>query len=251
MAVRLSVVMVHTAPHTVAAQRISEGVVGELIGLGGIDLTLVGPLARLSDSSTDRLSLGSLEGDVAVLDWQSPTEIIKAMTSIGFIGRRAAHSFDREPSLQRDFDPDHSTSGGVNVDAPPTRRIYCFDLNAFAQPAEVIEALQLLKQSRQVKTVSLGISNGITASGSRPVADPAPLQGDPNGDKSGEHPSVPGPPSEDHVRQQVREAESATTTPTSESHDAGSNSGTSDREAPGAGQLNLDALVDQLDAFDP
>ncbi len=75
MAIRLSVIMVH-APPTAGAERTAQSVVGELIGLNGIDLTLVGPLAQLDETSTDRLTLASLSGDVAVLDWQRPEEIV-------------------------------------------------------------------------------------------------------------------------------------------------------------------------------
>ena len=72
MAVRLSVVMVHSAPATPSAERVAQGVVGELIGLSGIDLVLVGPLDSLSESSTDRLTLSSIGGDIAMLDWRMP-----------------------------------------------------------------------------------------------------------------------------------------------------------------------------------
>ena len=72
MAVRLSVVMVHSAPATATAERVAQGVVGELIGLSGIDLILVAPLDSLSETSTDRLTLSSLDGDIAVLDWSQP-----------------------------------------------------------------------------------------------------------------------------------------------------------------------------------
>ena len=58
MAVRLSVIMVHSPPPTSTAQQLAQGVVGELIGLPGIDLTLVEPLDRLQATSTDRLTLG-------------------------------------------------------------------------------------------------------------------------------------------------------------------------------------------------
>ena len=55
MAVRLSVIMVHTVPPTLAAGRTAEAVVGELIGRAGIDLTLVGPLAELGESRLEAL----------------------------------------------------------------------------------------------------------------------------------------------------------------------------------------------------
>ena len=43
MAVRLSVIMVHTPPASAASSELAESVVGQLIGLPEIDLTLIGP----------------------------------------------------------------------------------------------------------------------------------------------------------------------------------------------------------------
>ncbi len=154
MPVRLSVIMVHSPPPSTrqvpqdqkpkraSPERMAEAVVGELIGLSGIDLTLVGPIAQLPEASTDRLTLESLSGDVAVLDWQSPPHTLAALASIGFQGERSPHACDR------------------NVAAPPAnlRRIYAFDLNEFSQSSDVIEALSQLKSSRQVRTFSLDLA---------------------------------------------------------------------------------------------
>jgi hypothetical protein len=139
MAVRLSVIMVQSAPPTPAAVRTAEAVVGELIGLAGIDLTLVGPIAALGDSSTDRLSLESLAGDVAVLDWQSPSQIMAALSGVGFEGQRSPHQHDQQ------------------VPAPESnqRRIYAIDLTQFSGSADVLTALLRLRADRQVRTFSL------------------------------------------------------------------------------------------------
>ena len=135
MAVRLSVIMVHSAPPTAAAastaDRMVESVVGELIGISGIDLTLVGPIASLEESSTDRLTLTSLSGDVALLDWQPPPAAVADLTSVGFEGQRSPHSRDS--------------------DVPPPeanlRRVYAFDLNQFSGASDVIAALSQLKST--------------------------------------------------------------------------------------------------------
>jgi hypothetical protein len=140
MAVRLSVIMVHSPPPTSTAQQLAQGVVGELIGIPGIDLTLVEPLDRLQATSTDQLTLASLGGDVAVLDWQSPAEILALLKSIEFDGNRSPHQHDRE------------------VSAPPanSRRIYAYDLNTFSRAEDVIAALSRLNADRQVRAFSLG-----------------------------------------------------------------------------------------------
>lgn len=141
MAVRLSVIMVHSAPRTASAERMAESVIGELIGRSGIDVILVGPLAQLGETSTDRLTLASITGDVAVLDWQSPSEIVATLHEIGFQGQRSPHEADPQAPLP----------------TSPLRRIYAFDLARFSGPQEVIAALSRLQSNRQVRTFSLGM----------------------------------------------------------------------------------------------
>lgn len=143
MAVRLSVVMVHAPARTASAERTAEAIVGELIGRNGFDLTLVGPLDGLGESSADRISLGSLAGDVAVLDWQSPADTVAALARIGLTGQRSRHALD--PSAPQ------ATA--------QQRRIYAFDLTQVSRPGDVIEALCDLKSSCQVRTFTLGTSS--------------------------------------------------------------------------------------------
>lgn len=139
MAVRLNVIMVHSPPPSASAQRLNESVVGELIGLAGIDLALVGPLSSMPDSSTDRLTLESIDGDVAVLDWQTAADTLGALDAIGFTGRRAPHQHDPEAAA-----------------VVQGRRVYAFDLRRFDEALEVCGALTELKASRQIRTVTLG-----------------------------------------------------------------------------------------------
>lgn len=139
MAVRLSVVMVHSPPAGSQAQRKGEEVVGELIGLAGIDLTLVAAFEGLHKDSTDHLSLTSLTGDMAVLDWRTPAELIQVLHGIEIPGARSPHPHDPE----------------VPVPASDERRIYAFDLNQFSAAKDLTAALQELKSQREVRTFSL------------------------------------------------------------------------------------------------
>lgn len=144
MAARLAVVLIN-APPIAAAQRKSEQIVGELIGSPGIDLTLLGNLDLISDDSTDRLSLETLTSDVAVLSWQAPETTIADLEAIGFQGSRAKHSWD-------------STAESP---ASNQRRIYAFNLTEIPDAQQVIKALQILREDRQVRTFALNL--GTTA----------------------------------------------------------------------------------------
>ncbi len=141
MAVRLNVVMVHPPKNSRAAQRLSEQVVGRLIGLAGIDLTLIDPMDQIQPTSTDCLTLTSLSGDVALLAWQPIGEVIRSLDGLGFDGSRARHAHDLEAPV-----------------ANSSRRVYCYDLRAFDDSHQLCVALQKLLDSRQVRTFSLGLS---------------------------------------------------------------------------------------------
>ncbi|MGB7324968.1 MAG: hypothetical protein WBD31_08845 [Rubripirellula sp.] len=153
MAARLSVVMVHAAPPTATGKRVSERLVGELIGRPGMDLALVGPLGDLPPESTDRLTLESLAGDAVVMAWRPVAETMMDLQAIGISGARALHAGD----------PD-----GFSVPAGQ-RRIYGFDLSRFIAAEPVLQILQGMLQSSGVKTFSIGSlgASGTTGSASQ------------------------------------------------------------------------------------
>lgn len=204
-----------------------QGVVGELIGLPGIDLTLVEPLGRLQETSTDRLTLGSLGGDVAVLDWQSPAEILALLESIEFEGKRSPHQHD------------------LDVPPPPanSRRIYAYDLSKFSRAEDVIAALSRLNADRQVRTFTLGplpISSASTSNQS--LGQIAPPQGKPQAaTKNLGKPNKPDPPV------------AARSLPESDQPPSKGNQPPSlgDQRLPQSQKpLDLDDLLDQLDRSD-
>lgn len=140
MAVRLSVIMIQSNPPTAGAQRMAEAVVGQLIGAEGIDLTLIGALSSLAETSTDRLTLESLSGDVAALDWQDPESIVRGLATVNFLAHRAPHPHDDD----------------VPTPALGNRRVFAFDMNRFRSAGELIEALTQLNARRQVRTFAIG-----------------------------------------------------------------------------------------------
>ena len=234
MAVRLCVVMVHSPPPSAkvvvsagggSAEQFAEGVIGELIGLSGVDVTLVGPIAHLAETSTDRLTLGSLSGDVAVLDWQSPSDIMSALESIGFEGQRAAHPADR--------DAPRSES---NV-----RRVYAFDLNAFSQSKRVVAALTELKSSRQVRTFTLGPLPLAPATTPQPPHTTSVATSESVASVAAESPTNDGSLDRPSARQDSPAG-----------HAASPISGAAaSQQTPGGEKLDLDDLLDQLDDLDP
>jgi hypothetical protein len=195
-----------------------------LIGLPGIDLTLVEPLDRLQETSTDRLTLGSLGGDVAVLDWQSPAEILALLESIEFEGERSPHQHD------------------LDVPSPPAnyRRIYAYDLGKFSRAEDVIAALSRLNADRQVRAFTLGPLPISSASTSHQSLGPiAPPQANPQAVTKG--PKKPDPPA---AAQSLPKLDQ----PPSKGNQLPSLGG--QRLPQSQKPLDLDDLLDQLDRSD-
>ncbi len=223
MAVRLNVIMVSSAPQTATAQRVAEAVVGELIGLAGIDLALVDRLDQIQPTSTDFLTLDSLAGDVAVLNWQAAEATVGILNRLGFAGSRARHAHDPE-----------ATSPG------PSRRIYAYDLNKFDDARRVIAALGELLASRQVRTFSL--DGSLAQKPAQPVAEPI--------QKPAQTVAEPTPPrAADRSGDEKSPDRHILADPASTPAMPHTSSAATDHGGPKK-TLDLDELVDQLDSLD-
>jgi hypothetical protein len=236
--------MIQSPPAEAAKQRLSEALIGRLIGRAGIDLTLIDRLSSLGEGSTDRLTLESLSGDVAVLDWQSPERIVSALHAIGFAGQRAPHGSDP-----------HASSVGSEA-----RRIYAFDLSTFDDVALIEASLTQLLENRQVRTFSLGGISGsaaamptsprdrMNANDSPALPDTAPVElRGPERSVATRHDTLAGAAAKTSGGEIAEGHESES--PYSESPDSGGGAGRPSGE-PGPASVDLDRLVDQLDQFD-
>ncbi|MDA8743643.1 hypothetical protein N9N28_03315 [Rubripirellula amarantea] len=158
---RLSIILVHRAGKndaggsSAALDKLTEQLVGNLLGRPGIDVTLVGPLDDLQPGSTDALTLESMTGDVAVLTRVSIDQAMVQLASLGFAGQRARHLGD--PTAP--------------VASAAARRIYAFDLHQPWTIQQWIDALERLRQVKSVKTFDLmpGASRSVSDA-SKPVS---------------------------------------------------------------------------------
>ncbi len=232
------------------AQRMVEEVIGELIGAEGIDLALIGRPSTLAENSVDRLTLESLSGDVAVLDWLSPEAIIGDFVAVGIDCERAVHPHDLAAGSKADTTVEASSPA---VPVPTKRRVYAYDLANFAQPEDVIAALRALNQRRQVRTFTIGLG---------PNSNPAPGAG--NGRSAGPSEGVAGvarsrtkPPSEESTPDGRSSGASGNGLEAGEANgdssiapvDPPARSGQSRRTS--TEEIDLDDLLDQLDQADP
>ena len=239
MAVRLSVVMVHSTPATPKAERVAQGVVGELIGLNGIDLVLVAPLDSLSDTSTDRLTLSSLAGDIAVLDWRLPGVMHESLKRVGVEGSRTRHAADPEVA-----------EVAVNPDVQ-SRKLYLFNLTEFTTAEAVISSITKLNDSRAVRTFSLapivkrsGAGESAQSGGPRVVSQA--VTGMPSIATPEDNPTVQAAANDDPSSQELRAGSSMQGQAAEPTRGVSSVSSISDPD-----DDDLDALIDQLDQLDP
>jgi hypothetical protein len=227
-----------------------EEVIGQLIGAEGIDLALIGRPSTLAENSVDRLTLESLSGDVAVLDWRSPDSIISDLVTVGIDAERAAHTHDAEAGSK--------VTTAVETSSPPVppstkRRVYAFDLSNFSQPEDVIAALRALNQRRQVRTFTIGLGpNSISASVAGNGRRAGPSEG-----VGGLARAPTGTPSEEPTPTR-RSAEPSGNR--AEAREANGNRSIAPVDPPAGSdqsrrasteEIDLDDLLDQLDQADP
>ncbi|MGB7348106.1 MAG: hypothetical protein WBD20_28025 [Pirellulaceae bacterium] len=210
--------MIHSPPAIAGAHQLAESIVGELIGRPGIDVALIDSLDRIAENSTDALTLESMTGDVAVLDWRSPEQLLSKLVSLGFHGKRSQHADDL----------------AAEVALPGQRRIYAFDLSIISDAKHLLKSLQDLLEARRIKTVSIGgLNSGLpnsTGSASASSNKPAPKT----------------PPT---VTRNIREPESQSDI-TASSDAAPIRGNAADSGSRDSDEL-LDNLLDQLDLMDP
>jgi hypothetical protein len=120
MAVRLTVVISQVGQGSSKQQTLEAGLIAELIGRAGIDVSLIGPLSQVEQSATDRLVLEGISGDFAIVAWQTPERVMEQLAALQISGRRSVHRADP-----------HAGAG-------PGRRIYCFDWSRFSTAEELI-----------------------------------------------------------------------------------------------------------------
>lgn len=175
MSVRLGVILCQAAGGTAAGRDLEGDLVNRLLGSPGLDLSLVGPLESLDPKGTDRLLLGGLLGDLAILSWHAPERALEFCYASGVRGYRARHELDRngctspadstQPvAIAADHSGAQSAHGPAGATATDSRRLYLFDLREHTSE-ELVSGLRQLLQARQTQTVPLSL-------GGKPLSAP-------------------------------------------------------------------------------
>ncbi len=150
MSVRLNVLLVQSSAMSGLQSEINAELVVQMMGVPGLDLSIVTSLKRNEASDTDQLLLASFQNDLAILDWRDPSELVQSLAEIGVTGTRAAHRLDPSPAA-----------------APARgRRLYFVDLRRGDPPRLIVEAMRALLNDRQVVAVPLMLPTGMKSNSS-------------------------------------------------------------------------------------
>lgn len=144
MAPRLAVVVSQAPMRDARTADIEESIVAELIMVGGLDATLVGPLERIQPDSTDRLCLSGFTQDLALLSWMPADDAGRLWRELELTGTVVPLSLDGSAAL---------SNGAVTG-----RRIFYIQLSADSFPKQVCKQLQSRLELMRVQPVSLQLN---------------------------------------------------------------------------------------------
>jgi hypothetical protein len=124
---------------------IEESIVAELIMVGGLDATLVGPLQRILPDSTDLLCLSGFTQDLALLSWMPTDEAAKNWAELKLAGTVVSMSLDGSAAL-----PSSQIVG---------RRVFYIQLTPQSVPTQVCKQLRARLELLRIQPVSLQLSS--------------------------------------------------------------------------------------------
>lgn len=141
MAPRLAVVVSQAPMRNARVADIEETIVADLIMVGGLDATLVGPLERILPNSTDLLCLSGFTQDLALLSWMPTEEAATLWSGLNLTGTFVPMSLDGSAAIPA------TLNGG--------RRIFYIQLTSQSIPSQVCQQLKARLELLRVQPVSL------------------------------------------------------------------------------------------------
>jgi len=142
MAVRLNILVLRPSGGGTSWHDQCDDLLGHLLGLPGLDVTLLERLPRPGDGSTETLALESIGGHAACLSWQEPDEVVADLARAGRPMWRRAHAGDSGGD---------SNGEGVTGAGP----MYFFDMRQQRDARGTLAELQSLLKTLQVPTFQI------------------------------------------------------------------------------------------------
>ena len=147
MAARLTVIVCQAGAGNSSTSDIEETLVAELMMTPGLDATMIGPLDRVDSDDTDYLCISSFNHSLAVVTWMESGEVQQEWNRLRLKGKVV------DFATLNDQGVGHPSSAGNE------RQVFHLRLDPASSTKQVIQELQGLLESRNVKTVSLSLES--------------------------------------------------------------------------------------------
>lgn len=176
MAKRVTVVISQGQSANPAKRGLEEALVAELLGVPGVEVTVVPHLYDLKPDGSGMLCLQGITGDVIVLSWLFPRAahwILDRNQVKGKFGTTLLRTADEEDFDEEDeevsAEAEVTESEEANKNNQPSRSIYCLDLRAYEDAQPYLGEIRRIVSEAAVQTVSLMPSlNHISPSNGKP-----------------------------------------------------------------------------------
>ncbi|MCH2115189.1 MAG: ferredoxin family protein [Pirellulales bacterium] len=165
MSHRLSVVVSQSRSSNPKKRALEEQVVADLLGVPGVDLTVVAHLYDLAADGTGMLCMSGISGDLVVCSWLFPRAARWVLHRNNILGqegttllRSLGESDEAEEPIEDEPKEESEDEGKARVldqIGLPPRRIYCLDLRAYDDAAVYGDEIKRIAGELQTPTVEL------------------------------------------------------------------------------------------------
>ena len=139
MAARLTVVVSQSAMRDSHASDLEETLVAELMMTSGLDATMIGPLEHVTQEDTHFICPNSFNHSFALVSWLPRADVVEHWNRLGLEGEVV--EFSDKPS---------GSTG---------HKVFYLQLSPSAQLPTIVSQLKALLAQRNVKTVSIQLTN--------------------------------------------------------------------------------------------
>jgi len=178
MARRITVVVSQAQSQNPKKRAVEETIVGELLGVRGVDVTFVPHLYDLKGDSPEVVGLESLASDLVVCSWLYPRAARWTLDRHNIRGKEGESLIPAYGESDEDDEPEADSQAEekdrVADSRPvPSRLIYCLDLRTHQSANPYLEEIRRIVAETNVETVELGSFANSTGVGDDPARAPA------------------------------------------------------------------------------
>ena len=159
---RLAVVLSQGQSNNPTKRNLEEEIVAQLIGMPGIDVTIIPHLYDLKPDGTGMMALQGIGTDLIVLSWLYPRAAhwlldrneIRGQFGVSLLKSAADDDESDESADSNLTEPDELRV--ISQQPRPQRRIYCIDLQTTLKPRDYVDEVLRIQREANTQVVDLG-----------------------------------------------------------------------------------------------